>query len=278
MKKPHIIAVVIAVVVVVVLAALVIVWSISGFKGYGNIGVIEVEGIITTPKYIVEELKDFKEDPSVAAIILRINSPGGSAAAAQEIYDELLEVKKKKKIVVSMGILAASAGYLISLPADVIVANPGTLTGSIGVIMQFPILEDLMRKIGIDFETIKSKDYKDIGSPYRRMRDSERRLLKDVVLDVYDQFVALVEEHRDLSPDSVRKFADGRIFSGRQAFAAGLIDTLGSFEDAVRIAAALVSIEKPTLVYHPPPLSLIDILLKPVESMLLSPRLEYIWE
>lgn len=275
MKTTHII--IIAVISVVIFLSVIMFLGIKSFVPSGNIGVIEIENIITSSKFIVKDLKAFREDPSIQAVVIRVDSPGGIVAASWEIYDEIKKLKESKKIVVSMGTMAASGGYHISLPADIIVANPATITGSIGVIMEFPIFEELLRKLGINFQIIKSREYKDIGSPHRQMTDKEKELLKDVVLDVYDQFVEVVAQHRNLPMDSVLKFADGRIFSGRQAYKLGLVDTLGSFEDAVKIAGDMVGIEKPYLVYPPQRLSFIDLLIRPVEKLLLFPRIQYLW-
>jgi len=247
----------------------------GGYTG-GNIGVIEIEGVITYSKYIVDDLKDFGDDPSIKAIVIRVDSPGGGVAASQEIYEQVKKIREKKKVVVSMGGVAASGGYYVSLPADVIVANPGTITGSIGVIMEFPIFEELLKKLGIDFEVIKSREHKDIGSPFRKMGDDEKRLLHELVMDVYDQFIQATVEERNLPEDSVLKFADGRVITGRQAKELGFVDTLGSFEDAVKIAGDLVGIEKPLLVYPRKRLSLIDLFTKPVEKSLI-PKLKFLW-
>ncbi len=142
--------------------------------------------------------------------------------------------------------------------------------------MQFPVIEELLKKIGIDFAVVKSQDYKDIGSPYRRMGDEEEKLLQEVVLDVYDQFFNATVEHRHLPKDSVLKFADGRILTGRQAKEIGLIDTLGSFEDAVEIAGDLVGIEKPRLIYSPKRFSFVDMFIKPMETLMM-PKLQFLW-
>jgi|UniRef100_A0A7C4TI89 protease-4 len=242
----------------------------------GNIGVIEIEGVISNSKKIVRDIKQFAEDPSIRGILVRVDSPGGGVVASQEIYGELKKCRLKKKVVVSMGALAASGGYYVSLPADLIVANPGTITGSIGVIMEFPIFEELMKKIGIGFEVIKSKEHKDIGSPFRKMSEKERKLLQDVVTDVYGQFIQATCEARNLPMDSVLKFADGRIITGRQAKSLGLVDTLGSFEDAVKILSDMLGIEKPNLVYPTKRLSLLEMITKPVERLLL-PKLFYLY-
>jgi len=278
MKKSHII--VICVVGGVIVFGLLIGFTMkamrqNGFYG-GQIGVIEVNNVISTSKYITEHIRDFSEDPSIKAILLRIDSPGGGVAASQEIYEELKKAKETKKIVASMGAVAASGGYYIALPADIIVANPGTITGSIGVIMEFPVLKELLDKIGIEFEVVKSREHKDIGSPFRRINKEERELLNDVIMDVYDQFITATIEARGLARDSVLKYADGRIFTGRQARDLGFIDTLGTFYDAVEIAGDLVGIDDPFLVYPRRPMSFIDYLTEPVENLLI-PSLQFRW-
>jgi len=273
MQTKHII--IIAVVVVVVIGLILGI----GMRGqvYGaSIGVVEINDIIYTSKDIVKDLKLFGEDPSIKAIILRINSPGGVVAASQEIYDVVSRQQEKKPIIASMESVAASGGYYIALPSDVIVANPGTVTGSIGVIMEWPVLEKLLQKLGIEFEVIKSKEHKDIGSTYRRLSEREKQLMQELVTDVHDQFVDVTVLHRDLSRDSVLKYADGRVFTGQKAKELGFIDTLGSFEVAVDIAGDLTGIEKPNLVYPPRRLRLIDIILAPMERMLL-PKLYFLW-
>ncbi len=276
MKRSYII--VISVVVGAIILGLLVGLAMRGFvaSGTGNIGVIEIEQVITSAKYIVKDLKSFREDHSIKAVIIRVDSPGGGVAVSQEIYNEVKKLAAEKTVVVSMGSVAASGGYYVSLPAKVIVANPGTLTGSIGTIIEIPIFEELLHKIGIGHEVIKSREYKDIGSPFKKMSDAERKLLKDVIMDVYDQFVEVVVENRNLSKDSVLKLADGRIMSGKKAKEAGLVDTLGSFEDAVNLAGDLIGIEKPHLIYPPKRLSFIDFLIRPVETLLFT-RIYYLW-
>jgi len=243
----------------------------------GSIGVVEIDNIIYSSKNIVKDLKLFGDDPSIKAIILRINSPGGIVAASQEIYDVIKRQKEKKPIITSMESVAASGAYYIALPSDVIVANPGTITGSIGVIMEWPVLEKLLQKLGIEFEVIKSKEHKDIGSTHRRLSEREKQLMQEMVTDVYDQFVDVTVQHRDMPRDSVLKYADGRVFTGQRAKELGFIDTLGSFDVAVDIAGDLTGIEKPNLVYAPKRLRLIDILLAPMEHVLL-PKLYFLWQ
>jgi protease-4 len=274
MKTIHII--IIAIVAAAVIIGLSVGLGVKGFSYGGNVGVIEIEGIIARSKYIVEDIKFFGDDPSIKAIIIRVESPGGGVAASQEIYEQIKKIKDNQKVVVSMGAVAASGGYYVSLPADVIVANPGTITGSIGVIMEYLVFEELMKKLGIDFEVIKSREHKDMGSPFRHLSKKEKKLLQNVIVDVYGQFVDATAEARNLPKDSVLKFADGRIMSGKQAKALGFIDTLGSFEDAIKIAGDLVGIEKPRLVYPPRRFSFIDMLTKPMERLML-PKLNFLW-
>jgi protease-4 len=268
--------IIIIAVVVVVVIGLVLGVGMRGQVYGGSVGVVEINDIIYTSKDIIKDLKLFGEDPSIKAIILRINSPGGIVAASQEIYDVISRQQEKKPIIASMESVAASGGYYIALPSDVIVANPGTVTGSIGVIMEWPVLEKLLQKLGIEFEVIKSKEHKDIGSTHRRLSERERQLMQELVTDVHDQFVDVTALHRDLPRDSVLKYADGRVFTGQKAKELGFIDTLGSFEVAVDIAADLTGIEKPNLVYPPKRLRLIDIILAPMERMLL-PKLYFLW-
>lgn len=212
------------------------------------VGIVRVEGVIRTgdpgplgPPGIAEEIiKDLKaagEDNDCAAVVMRINSPGGSAAASQEIAAEVLKLKRKKPVIISMGDVAASGGYYIAAVADSIVANPATITGSIGVITDFPNLEGLFRKLGINLETVKSGPYKDLGNPARSLTDEEREMVQKQILMVYDQFVKTVAEGRDLPEAEVRKLADGRIYIGEEALKHKLIDQLGTFQDALDDAA-----------------------------------------
>lgn len=276
MTRTHII--IITSVCAAIIIGIIVGVSMLNMPSAGNaVGVIEVVGAITSSKYTVEDIRNFTDDPGIRAILIRIDSPGGGVAASQEIYDQVKKAAAQKKVIVSMGSVAASGGYYVALPADVIVANPGTITGSIGVIMEFPVIEELLGKIGVNFEVIKSRDYKDIGSPYRAMREPERELLSDVVMDVFDQFVDAASRERNIPLDSILKVADGRILSGRQAKTFGLVDTLGSFEDAVVIAGDLIGVEDPHLVYPPQRLSLIEFLTAPVEQLLM-PKLSFRWQ
>jgi len=222
--------------------------SSSGIGFSNKIGIVEITDEITDSETIIEQLTDFNKDKHIKAIILRINSPGGSVGASQEIYSEVRKIAKTK--IISMGDTAASGGYYIAAAGDKIVANPGTLTGSIGVIMSFYRVDELAKKIGFTMEVIKSGEFKDIGSSYRELTDREKELLNAVVLNIQEQFIKAVAEGRKLPIDKVREIADGRIFSGEMAKGLGLVDELGNFQDAVDLAAKMSGIEgEPTLVY-----------------------------
>jgi protease-4 len=256
-----------------------------GARGSGNlaagksVGLIEVEGVITDSRRVVRSIRRFVKEPDVPVILLRVDSPGGTVTPSQEIYAELKRAKAKgKKLVVSMGTVAASGGYYISAPADVIVANPSTMTGSIGVIMELPNVEGLLKKLGLSVEVVKSREFKDIGSPYRPMKPEERELLKGVILDVYDQFVSAVAEDRNLPRDSVERLADGRIFTGRQAKEIGLVDSLGTYEDAVLIAGELAGIKgEPRIVRLPKTFRLWEFVFEDLGGRFLMPKLEYLF-
>ncbi|ADL08889.1 signal peptide peptidase SppA [Thermosediminibacter oceani] len=218
------------------------------------VGVINLEGVITGGSgdaflssgsdHIVHQLHEASQDPSIKALVIRINSPGGSAAASQEIYQEVLKVKEAgKKVVVSMGDVAASGGYWVASAADKIVANPATITGSIGVIMEFQNVEGLFEKLGLKVNVIKSAEHKDIGSPTRPMTEEERAIFQGMVDDIYNQFIDVVAKGRKMDREKVKELADGRIFTGRQAKELGLVDELGNFYDALKIAAELAGIE-----------------------------------
>ena len=217
-----------------------------------KVGVCEVTGVISDSREILRGLKSLVEDGGVKAIVIRIDSPGGGVGAAQEIYREIVKSRKVKKVVASLGGVAASGGYYVACGADRIVANPGTITGSIGVVMQFANLEELLGKIGYKGYVVKSGTYKDIGSPFREMTQKERVLLQEVIDTVHRQFVDTVVESRNLLRDDVEAVADGRILSGEQALNLGLVDQLGNFEDSVVLAADLGGIKgKPRIVHAP---------------------------
>jgi protease-4 len=228
--------------------------SAAGGRGFSpfrdRVGVVPIKGIIVESKSVVELINKYGEDSRVKAIVVRIDSPGGGVSPSQEIFDALSTVKKKKKVVASMGSVAASGGYYIACAADRIVANPGSLTGSIGALMQFANVEELLKKVGLKSAVIKSGKYKDIGAPTREMTPEERVLLQGVVDDIYDQFLGTVSASRNISVEELRPVADGRIFTGRQALKMGLVDELGDMERSVDVAANLAGIKgKPEVVY-----------------------------
>ncbi len=221
--------------------------------GQERIALVRVEGPILNSQPVVGEIKTFGEDPLVKAIVLRIDSPGGGVASSQEIYNAVKRVRKqhKKTVVASMGTVAASGGYYIAVAADRILANPGTLTGSIGVIMQMANLEELLEKIGVRNVVIKSGRYKDVGSPFRAMREEDRELLQSVMDDAHRQFIEAVAEGRSLDIADVEVLADGRIFTGEQAKGVLLIDEIGDLQDAIKLAADMSGIKDPPKVIEP---------------------------
>ncbi len=226
-----------------------------------KVALINVTGVLIDSSGVVEELKEHAKDSSIKAIVMRVDSPGGAVAPSQEIYREVLKVREKKKVVVSMGSVAASGGYYISAPADRIVANAGTLTGSIGVIMEIPNVKGLMEKIGIEAQVIKSGKHKDIASVFKSLKPEEKEILQEVLDDVHDQFIKAVSESRSMDIEETRKIADGRVFTGRMAKEAGLVDELGSLEDAIALAGRLAGIKgTPEVVRKKEKFSLLEML------------------
>lgn len=230
-------------------------WILPGLEmlGEDRVALIRIEGVIVDSKETVGELKRFGDNPSVKAIVLRIDSPGGGVVPSQEIYEAVrrLRTRTNKAVVVSMGTVAASGGYYIAVASDRIMANPGTLTGSIGVIMETANLEGLLKKLGVEGVVIKSGRFKDVGSPLRKMTDEERTVLQTVMDDVHQQFIEAVSEGRSLALTDVHTFADGRVFTGRQARDMKLVDELGDLDDAIQLAADLAGIEGEPQVVEP---------------------------
>ena len=204
-----------------------------------KIGVVEIRGAIMDSQQVLKHIKTFRESEAVKAIVLRIESPGGSVGPAQEIYREIRKTVPHKKVIASMGSVAASGGYYVAAAADGIVANPGTITGSIGVIMGYTNFEELMKKIGLTPVVIKSGNYKDLGSPARPMTDNERALLESLANKIHQQFIGAVAEGRGLPQEQIEAIADGRIITGEDAQSLGLVDRMGNYEDAVKWAADL---------------------------------------
>lgn len=220
-----------------------------------TVGVAYLEGAITGGRALdffggtggadrlIKDLRRAAEDPSVRAVVIRMNTPGGSAAASEELGQEIRNLREQgKPVVVSMADMAASGGYWVAAYADHIVASPGTMTGSIGVIFQHADLSELFEKLGIEMETITSGPFKDLGSPSRPLSEEERVIVKAMLEDIFDQFVEVVAQGRDLPRSQVLEVADGRVFTGRQALELGLVDQLGSYHDALDTAAELAGL------------------------------------
>ena len=244
----------------------------SGPLQFGDkIAIVEVKGVITQSSGVIEDIHQYLADDGVKAIILRVDSPGGGVGPSQEIYGEILKAKRKKKIITSMGSVAASGGYYVACASDLIVANPGTITGSIGVIMQFSNFEELLKKIGIKGVVIKSGEHKDIGSPLREMTPEEKKIMQDTLDNVHQQFIQAVAKGRKLDPAKVVPIADGRIMTGEQAQQLGLVDKLGNLQDAIDEASKLVGIQgKPQIVYPKKKLSLWELLMREMVSSLIE--------
>ncbi len=241
----------------------------GGLPGGGRVAVVEVEGIIGVDSDrgldadgLVRALGEYREDASIRAVVLRINSPGGVVGPTQEIFAAVERLRGAgKPVVASLGAVAASGGYYVAVAADEVYANPGTLTGSIGVVMQLANIEGLLKKVGVEYVVVKSGAYKDVGNFARPMTPEERRILQTLLDDVYGQFVTAVAERRGLDRKAVLGFADGRIYSGRQAHKLNMVDKLGGLEDAIEAAARLAGLpEKPRVVYPRRRFSIRDLL------------------
>lgn len=221
------------------------------FSSKNSIGVIDLQGVMLTSDQVLADLASFRNNRQIKAVVIRIDSPGGTVGAAQEVYQDIKRTAKVKPVVASMASVAASGGYYAALGATRIFANPGTMTGSIGVILKFANIEKILDTIGYRAEVIKSGANKDIGSFSREMTDEERQLLQGMIDNVHEQFIEAVATSRKLSLEAVRPLADGRIFTGGQAHELGLVDQLGNLTDAVEQAMALAGLagEEPTLVY-----------------------------
>jgi len=243
----------------------------SGFVFGDKIAIVEIRGQIAQSSTIIEEIHQYLEDDGVKGIILRIDSPGGGVGPSQEIHREILKVKERKKVVTSMGSVAASGGYYIACASDLIVANPGTITGSIGVLMEFTNIEELVKKIGIKGVVLKSGEYKDIGSPFREMTPEEKRIIQEVIDNVQQQFVRAVVEGRKLDRAKVAQIADGRILTGEQAKEFGLVDQIGNLQDAIDATAKLVGIEgKPNILYPKKRFSIWELLIRETVSAVIE--------
>ena len=245
----------------------------SRFAFGDKIAIVEVKGVITQSSGVIEDLQQYLADDGVKAIVLRVDSPGGGVGPAQEIYREIMRIRStsKKKVVTSMGSVAASGGYYIACASDRIVANPGTITGSIGVIMQFSNLEELLKKIGVKGVVLKSGEHKDIGSPFREMTPEEKRIMQEVLDNVHQQFIQAVADGRKLERSKVAQIADGRILTGEQAKNLGLVDQLGNLQDTIDVTAKMVGIEgKPNVLYPKRKISIWELLMRDMASAIVD--------
>ncbi|MBW1835385.1 MAG: signal peptide peptidase SppA [Deltaproteobacteria bacterium] len=234
---------IVAVVIVGMSVLLVFGFKRTPFEFGEKVGIIELNGMIVDSKDVIQYLKRFREDDSIKAIVIRVDSPGGGVGPSQEIFREIRKTIPFKKVVTSMGAVAASGGYYIAAGTDGIVANPGTITGSIGVIIGFTNFQELLDKIGLVPVVFKSGKYKDTGSPVRKMTEAERKILQNFVDTIHKQFVMAVVEGRKMDQDKVESLADGRIFSGEEAQTFGLVDRLGNLEDAIEWAGQMGGIK-----------------------------------
>mgnify|MGYP000047079132 FL=1 len=253
----------------------------------GEIVLVRIQGMLMDSQNIVRQLSNYRHNPNVRGIVLRIDSPGGAVAPAQEIYSEIMKLRADHKTVyASMGTVAASGGYYIACAADYVLANPGTLTGSIAAVMVFSNIEELTNKIGVKPVIIKSGKYKDVGSPLRGMKPEERKLLQSVVDDVHQQFVQAVAKGRGLSVSEVKEIADGRIMTGQQALKLKLIDEIGGLEKTLELLAKKIGVEgRPRVIEEKEKTPFFDWLLQSslssrlIETLIPAslPRLQYIW-
>ncbi len=220
-------------------------WS-SGIASEGmgkKVAIVHINGPIVSADATVKQLEKFRKRSDVSAIVVRIDSPGGLVSPTQEIYEKIKSIKGEKPIIASMGVVAASGGYYVALESDTIMANAGTIVGSIGVVMNYPVMTELLDKVGIEFETVKSGDLKDVGSYSRAVTKADRAHLNDMVTDMYDQFVGAVSLGRSMAKAEVESLADGRVYTGLKSKELGLIDTIGTFEDAIALAGSMGQIK-----------------------------------
>ncbi len=224
----------------------------ADFSGGDGIGVLEIKGVIQDSTKPLNDLNAFLHDDRVKAVLVRLDSPGGAVGPSQEIYGELLRVRKTKPVVASFGSVAASGAYYIACGADRIFTSPGTLTGSIGVILESAYMEELMRFLKIEPRMYKAGEHKDMLNPFRRATEKEEELVRDMLNDVHDQFVTAVSESRGIAKENLAELTDGRILTGRQALNAKLVDELGNFRDAVDYLAKAHGLgDDPKLIYPP---------------------------
>ncbi len=221
------------------------------FASRERVGVVEIKGVLTDSRTIIKQLDRYRDDSSIKAIVLRINSPGGAVGPAQEILREVEKIREKKKIVASLGTVAASGGYYIACGADLIMANRGTATGSIGVIMQFSNVEGLTKKLGLDFFNLKAGRYKDVGSPFRPMSPEDKAYLQVLIDNIYQQFLNDVARNRKIPLVKLRTLAEGKVYTGEEAKQIGLVDDFGNLPDAIDKAGRLGGIKGKVVATYP---------------------------
>jgi protease-4 len=220
--------------------------------GRDKVGVVEIKGVLTDSKTILKQLDRFQDEANIKAIVVRIDSPGGMVGPAQEILREIEKIKGKKKIVASLGTVAASGGYYIACGADLIMCNKGTATGSIGVVMQFTNFQTLTKKVGLDFFTLKSGRYKDVGSPFRPMTPEEKEYLQHLLDNIYQQFLSDVSRNRKIPLEKMKTLAEGKVYTGEEAKQVGLVDEFGNVQDAIEKAGRLGGIKGKVEAVYPP--------------------------
>ncbi len=223
----------------------------SLFTTQERVGVVEIKGVLTDSRTAIKQLDRYRDDDNIKAIVLRIDSPGGAVGPSQEILREVEKVRTKKKIVASLGTVAASGGYYIASGANLIMSNRGTITGSIGVIMQFANVEGLTKKLGLDLFNLKAGRYKDVGSPFRAMSPEDKAYLQGFLDNVYQQFVSDVARNRKIPLDKLKTLAEGRIYTGEEAKQAGLVDEFGNLPDAIERAGRLGGIKGKVKAVYP---------------------------
>jgi len=228
---------------------------LSGMDGISpgdKVAVLKIEGVILDSQIYLESIKKIKEDDDFKAVVVRIDSPGGAVAPSQEIYEELKSLNETIPVISSIGTVGASGGYYIAVGTQKIYANPGSITGSIGVIAQFVNYGQLLDWAKVDVEVIKSGQYKDVGSPFREMNEADREYIQELIDNVYDQFRQAVSDARDIKEPELDLISDGKIFTGEQAKKLKLIDKIGSISDAISEAGKLSGLgEEPDVIYFP---------------------------
>ena len=241
-------------------------WTVgsTSFLSGGRVAVVPLQGVIEDEAAFTKALDGFREDPGVRAFVIEIESPGGTVGASQSIFEAIRELRDDddRPVLAWMGDVGASGGYYAAVGADSVYALPGTMTGSIGVIMEFPNAEELFRKVGVDWEVVASGEHKDLGGLARALSPEGRDILEDVVGDVHEQFVEVVSENRNLDRETVLGLADGRVFSGRQANELGLVDGLMTLSETIDLAGRMAGLGTDPTIVRPrePTLNLFDLL------------------